>query len=941
VDIKDKKVEFSMQNLRDKTLTFGRSFGLVKLLSVVSMVFLMAACQQKTSEEHMQEAAAFAAKGDNQAAIVALKNAVQQDTRSGKARFELGKLYLNMKNFEPAEKELTRAKDLGYAENEVVPLLAIALQKTGANVALVDLAYSDSEMTNAERVEVGFRQVQSFIQLNQLDEANGLIRDLLLLDTDVVYKGLVLGYQQVLDEDATKALATGLKMYERAPLNSDVLNFTARLYTLNGQPEKAADIYENYIKVEPKDLEAKFSLASMLVEQRQPARAEVYIDELLPIIPDNALLNQLKGVVRAAQGDYPNAKIFTEKAIGLGSTEPAVRLIAGFASYQMQEYEAAVRHLSFIGAILPDNHPGLRILAASQLQSNMGDDAGLVLSRVSDANEQDASLFSRAGYELIKSGNTEAAREIIEQADKISESSADLTRLGVLKLSLNDVEGLVDLETAVDKAPDSVTAKTTLASAYLGTNQLDNAMKLAKQWQKDEPSTVDGFLLEAEVLQRQNRFAEASVVITKAGAIDSKNIPVRLSSIRLDLRQKKLESALKKTEALLADEPYNLPALASYFALKNEAKDAKPAIDKIRAAVKDNPNDSSLGMLLARIALSINEPAEALDAIKNIKEDRSAPPSFWKIKGVSLLRSSKTDEALAHYEAWLKLYPNQEDALLGQLLILDTARQYDKGARISTDFLARKDNLQVKIMQSHFMVMSGNIIGSKEVVASIDKKYHALPFLRGVKARISLAEGKGADTVDDAFAAYEANRTADNLFVYTRSLDKANQPDVAMQVLERHVKNLPKDGRARLLLAERQIQQNPSSAIVSYESLLRDFPNNFVVLNNAAHLLLKEGKLAKAAEYSNRAYIIQPSNVAIGDTHAQVLVAQGKLEEALTVYNNVMSDKVTNEEVTLNYIEVLLKSNAITIAKRRIKDLKLTSADSKARLAALEKKYIK
>lgn len=930
-----------MQNRRQNTPISNFSLGLFKFFTIIGVVMLMAGCQKKTSEEHMQEAAALVAQGDNQAAIVALKNAVQQDTLSSKARFELGKVYLEVKNFEPAEKELSRAKELGYPENEVVPLLALALQKTGANVALVDLAYSQSALTNAEQVEVGFRQIQSLVQLDKNVKAQALIRDLLQLETDVVYKSLVQAYQEILDEDLAKALATAQTAYERAPLNSDVLNFTARLYMINGQPEKAANMYEDYIKVEPKDLEAKFSLASMLVEQKQTERAEPYVDELMRIIPENALLNQLKGVVRAADKDFVAAKMFTEKSISLGRTDPAVRLLAGFASYQVEDYQGAVGHLSFIASSLPDNHPGLRILAASQLQANMGDAAGEVLSRVNNATQEDATLFSRAGFELIKSGNTESAKDIIEQADKISESAEDLTRLGVLKLSINDIEGIVDLESAVEKSPESVTAKTTLASAYLGTNQLDSAMALARQWQQDEPDSVEGFLLESEVLQRQDRFAEASVVLTKASAINPKSTPVRLSEIRLDLREQKLDVAMTKTEALLKDEPYNLPALASYFALKNEAKDAKPAIDKIRKALRDNPNDDNLGLLLARIALSIDNTEEAVAALKNIQVNRQAPPSFWQIKGIALLRNNQTDEALAHYEAWANLYPNQENAVLGQLLILDNARDYDKGARISSNFVARKDNLQVKIMQSYFMVMSGNVIGSKEVLASIDEKYQALPFLRGVKARIAITEGGSAEAVEDAMVSYDANRNADNLFVYVRTLDLTGQSLVALGIIEQHVKDFPSDGRVRMLLAERQIKQDPSVALASYEALLQDFPNNFVVLNNAAHLLMEAGDLNKASEYSNRAFVIQPKNIAIGDTHAQILVRQGKNKEALDVYNGVMSDKVTSEEILLNYIEVLFKNNNLTIAERRIKDLQLTTAEAKARLAALQKQYVK
>jgi predicted Zn-dependent protease len=104
---------------------------------------------------------------------------------------------------------------------------------------------------------------------------------------------------------------------------------------------------------------------------------------------------------------------------------------------------------------------------------------------------------------------------------------------------------------------------------------------------------------------------------------------------------------------------------------------------------------------------------------------------------------------------------------------------------------------------------------------------------------------------------------------------------------------------------------------------------------------MEAGNLGKAVEYSSKAFVIQPDNVAIGDTHAQILLRLGNAEEALEVYNNVMSDNVNNEDISLNYIEVLLINNNITIAQRRIDDLILTSVESKARLADLQKQYLK
>jgi putative PEP-CTERM system TPR-repeat lipoprotein len=929
-----------MQNRSIKSFSALTKLSLKRLVVVLSVVFFVSACAEKTSEEHIQEAKQFVDNGNKAAAVVALKNAVQKNTRSPQARFELGKLYLDLKDYESAEKELTRAQEFGYPENEIIPLLAEALDRSGANVALTELDFGDATLTAAEQLEVGYRQIQSLVQLDKRAEAQTLIRELLTLNSDTVYKGLVEAYQLVLDDEIGKALEIATAMYERAPLNRDVLNLTARLNMVNGNAETAATIYKDYIDVATDDVEAKFALANMLIEQRKPVEAEILIDELLTLGPDNALLNQLKGVVRASSDDYVGAKEYSEKAIGFGRNDPSVRLVAGLASYQLEEFEDAIMHLSSVASFLPDNHPGLRILAASQLQVNMGDDAGEVLNRVGNISNTDASLFSRAGYELLRSGNTEAAKDVIAQADKISESSEDLTRLGVLKLSINDIEGLVDLESAVEKAPDSVTAKTTLASAYLGTNQLDNALKLAKEWQQEEPGSIEAMLLETEVLQRQERFAEASVVLTKAAAIEPDNGAVRMSAIRMDLREQKYDDALIKTNSLLEDEPTNVAALASLFALKNEQNDPGPAIDKIVATAEANPNNQNIALLSARILIAAGQHQQAIDIVDNIAADRQAPPSFWKIKGVALLRSGQTNDALRHYEAWAENYPNQEGAAIGRLVLHDSKREYAKGASVAAEFLDRKDNVQVKLMHSYFLVMSGEEGRARRVLNSLDNNIQAVPFARGVKARISIAEGKASQAVDDAFAAYSATKNGDNLFVYVTALDAANQSATAFEAIQQHTIEFPNDGRIKLLLAERQISDDKTKALQTYEEMLQKFPNNMVILNNAAYIHMEKGNLTKAAEYAAKAYEIGPDKVAVADTYAQVLFRQGQVQEAVDIYDDVMRQQVTDDNIWVNYIEALLTNGDKDKAQRRLGTLRLESAEAKARLEALKSKFL-
>jgi tetratricopeptide (TPR) repeat protein len=70
-------------------------------------------------------------------------------------------------------------------------------------------------------------------------------------------------------------------------------------------------------------------------------------------------------------------------------------------------------------------------------------------------------------------------------------------------------------------------------------------------------------------------------------------------------------------------------------------------------------------------------------------------------------------------------------------------------------------------------------------------------------------------------------------------------------------------------------------AIVEYESLLAEMPNNMGVLNNLAYMLAEnDERLTKALEYAERALEKQPNNSGILDTYAYVLYKNGRFQKA-------------------------------------------------------------
>lgn len=913
--------------------------SIVKFAGVSLFALSLMACSGKSAEEYIQEAQTYVEQGDNRAAIVELKNAVQQNPNLAAARFELGKVYIAEKEFDSAEKELSRALELGYPSNKVIPLLSEAYQRTGANVALADLQYDAESLTSVERLEVGYRQLQSLLQLEKNYEALDLIYELGLIESNSVYKGLIEAHRFVIEEDYVTALERAAVLHERAPLNRDVLGFTARLYMLNGQEEKAAAMYEEYVQVATDDIELKFALASMLVKQGELEKANIYIDELMLLSSTNALLNHLKGIIYASNRNYNEALEYSEKAIQYGLTDPRVRLVAGFSAYNLKEYNKAVGHLSRVENLLADGHPGLRILAASQLQADMGTEASEILPRLTDVSEQDAVLFSRTGFELIQEGNIEAAKQVIQEADKISVTADDLTRLGILKLSVNDIDGLLNLEQAVEKAPESMPARATLGSAYLSTGQIDKALSLAKEWQASLPTEIEGYLLESEVLQRQDNYEGAKAVLAKVETFDPDNIALTIALIRLSLRTEDIEEASKLSDKLLAKDPENVIGLASFYTISLGKKQPEVALARIKGVFENNKDNQRLALLLARAALTSNEAKIGIEALNNIEPNRSAPREFWQLKGTLLTRDDQTDAAGKHYDLWSQLFPSHPDAVLGKLLLLDGSREFEKALTITQDFLARKENLRISMLQAYFYAMTLNPSEAKKTVNALPERYQALPFLRGVKARIALLENRPADAVDDALAAYEDNKKTENLFIALRALQLSGQSPRSDELVKTHTDEFPNDLPTKLVLAERLIKTDVKAAIRTYEEMLVVSPKNVVVLNNLAYLLMVEGDLKRAEELAVVAYEIQPKNISMADTYAQILLRQGKTEAAVEVYSLVINDEVTNEGIVLNYIHALLSNGSTVIAKRRLESREFRSPVSTIRIEELKKEF--
>jgi putative PEP-CTERM system TPR-repeat lipoprotein len=908
----------------------------LKYALTVIVLGVLSGCGEQSSDEYINEAKQYVAQNDPQAAIIALKNAVQVEPKSAQARFELGLLYIQQKQFESAEKELNRALEFGFEVSKVLPLLTQAYQNTGAYSAISKLEHQQEGLTLVERAEIGYFKVVALARLNKIDDAFLLIEELKDIDTNSVYKGLTAAYRLVLNEEYDNAASAISELRDQAPQNAEVLKLLAQLKLSLGAPDEATEIFKNYVKFYPEDNQTTFVLAKLLVDIGELQAADPYIDKLLLLSDQNPLLNQLKSATYAQKGDYANALTRAEIAITGGIGDPSLRLVAGYAAYQIQDYSSANRHLTYIASLLPDNHPGLKLLAASQLQLGLTSEVGDVLARLDELTDKDAPLFSKASYELLRDGFEKEAKVLIEKSSNISRTAEDLTRLGLLQLSLNNIDGIVNLEEAVSKSPELVSAQTTLAKAYLMTKQYDKALDLANNWKDTSPDDSKPHLLAGEVYTKQQRFAEAKDEFEKAISQDSTDPSPRLAMVNLAVLQRDTQRANLLLEQLLVEFPDNVPAMATYYLVSKQDNTQSSGIEKIRSAFDRDPSNIAMRFLLARVQVVEANYQEAIELLTEVKSQKDLPKVYWKTLGQSFIKSNQLRAATLHYDAWLEEEPNDKDAIVGKLLLLDSQNKFSEASRLIQGYLKNRDDVQMQLLNTHFLLMLADYPAAQEAYDALPHNLIELPLTKGFLARFQLNNKQPELALENAIIAYNASPNNRNLILLVFTYDQLNQPNKNIELLKHHIEKLPKDLAARMLLAEKQISDDLTGAMKSYEVALKQNPNNYIASNNLAYLFLQKGEIVKAKGYGEKAVKLKPNNAAALDTLAQIYVAEKDYKEALKLYDRAITDAMQNEEIYLNYVETLLLAEDQFLAKRKLGQREMKQKVSIAREAKLK-----
>jgi putative PEP-CTERM system TPR-repeat lipoprotein len=876
------------------------------------LILALSGCSQKSAEELVLDAQQKIAAGQNSAGIIELKNALQKAPNNPQARFLLGKMYIERGAAAAAEKELKQALKLGYEKNEVLPLLASAYNLQFKNQDIIDLVSESINIDPTIETSLLLYRALAYFQLDKAAKAKQMIAQANELSAESVYSKLGSAYLAFSNSQLNDSLAKTDEILALQPELTEALLLKGQLATLNKNYPLAVESFEKYHRLLPDMILGRVFLANAYIKNQQYNEAEQYLDELLKMNKNQPFFNQLKGFVRYQAKDFVGANLYTDVAIQNGLSSAPNRVIAGISAFQQKNYEQAYRHLSAIEDDLPKEHPMQKLLAMVKLKLGMNVEASDTLLSMVNMTENDIVLMSAASAQLIRDGNIQEARALVEKTASITFTDpVRMAEKGMMRLSLDDLEGLTDLERALSLNPELDSANTALARAYIDGGSYNEALKLADVWINQKPEQVNGYVLAALAYTKLTQLIDAEAMYNKALQIDQGNPAANLYFADQAVTQQKPAQAITFLEHAIESYPNYIPVLSKYFVLQQDSGNVEDGLAPITTAFSSNQQNLNYRLLYARALFTAKRYTSTIELLEAVEASDQTPNAYWVVLGNAYFYNQQIIESLALAKKWIEQQPNNS-AAHSRLISLSEINQDNQGA-----LEAAQKAKEIFSQDTAFSAFVTYFAIATNDIPQADREWQQLPdeiksnvFGQGLLGQISLEKGQAAKALPLLQAFHQVYPNNRNRSFVAKALQANQQSAEAIRFLQQYPDPQGSVVLASLQIAELAITENNYPlAIEEYKKILIQDPNNPRALNNLAYLLMEQKKYDEALKYAKKAVDLAPSNPSLLDTYGMALFRFNKLSEAVKYLEKAHGIVPESNQISLHYAEALAALN--------------------------------
>jgi tetratricopeptide (TPR) repeat protein len=465
-----------------------------------------------------------------------------------------------------------------------------------------------------------------------------------------------------------------------------------------------------------------------------------------------------------------------------------------------------------------------------------------------------------------------------------------LRRLPILLIRMGKHHGAAKwLRTAIEKYPDDLQDRLLLARLDIRNNEIEEALALYNELIAMAPEDETLFLRLGFLYSEQNQYKEAEQTFLKALELNPESLFAHLYLARLATQTGNLNQAEKyyqKTLTLNWSTELAFEVAGFYEAQKNYTMVELQYL----TVLKKHPKDTRAGLGLVHTLLLQDKEKEALDVLRDLRQNSDDPAQIDIITARLYLRSKKLNEAAEILEP-LTVEEDVPEAAYMLAVIRYQQKQLDKSMAllrtIEPESSQFEDSiyLQVRIL----MERQQDTQAIKLIKETLNNQDIASPGLYTLLASLYMEQKqiqKGYDLLDAALVKYPDN--AQIYFEYGLLLEQDGSQQQAIVLMEK-VLELESDHAEALnylgyTWADNNINLEKALEYVQKSILLK--PDNGYILDSLGWIYFRMGKLDLAIKEILKALELEPEDPNIHEHLGDIYQEQGQQTKAIQAYKN-------------------------------------------------------
>lgn len=483
--------------------------------------------------------------------------------------------------------------------------------------------------------------------------------------------------------------------------------------------------------------------------------------------------------------------------------------------------------------------------------------------------------------------------------------------------------GLDDLLMARSMAPNETEISTLLILTYIEDNKFNEALKLTKKIQLDQPNNPLGYTMMGIVHGSLKNVEQSKQFFYKALRLQPGNVAASWNLAIIAIDEGLMEKARKLYNNVLAYNPGHLETLIEFAKLEYNSKNISKSTSLMKEAVKKYNEIPFLYIILGKMYLSEGEVRKTLTLLEPVVKKFPENPEILSLVGYAYLKNSSYSKATQTLKAVIKISPENITSRYN-LVIAYQMLNKNKLALQELNYLLKQEpnSAPFKFLHARLLARDGQLDASRKILLKLDSSIPDSSLIKELLGKIASAESRHKDAsifFQDALKLRESNSL---ILLLASAQMKSENEEASFSTLRNWIKKNPSDYVIINVLADYLLLNGHfDEAEKLYAEVVQISPSNAFAWNNLAWLLLQKGAINEAYFHSKRAIKLKPKDMKIMDIYGLILLERGEIDKATNKIRIAAKNAPNNLNIQFHLAKAYAQSGKISKSKAILKNI--------------------